>query len=176
MTPSIAHYPVLVETNLLMPVAKAIVSARTKPFDAVVFYDETSTGISVYSTFLDRLDLSARQTIDPAPERPFAASLLKANACDTDIRKELPETHLSTLEDIVGLIEAQPDGKSGLLLNNGYSNIFYVEDKNGEVFAADVRCRSGNRGWWWSIDDWELGGRSCWDADDRVLCPGNVAL
>ena len=168
-----SRYPVLAETRLLKPIGKSTVPARTKPFNAAEFY-QTGTGLYVYDTFADRLDLSARQTVDSAPERPYVASLLKANAYDKDIRKELPETHLSTLEDIAGLIEAQPNGKSGFLLNNGYANIFYVEGKNGEVFAVGVDWFSVSREW--SVYDWELVESGDWDTDDQVLCPGNAAL
>ena len=168
-----SRYPVLAETRLLKPVSKSTVPARTKPFNAAEFY-QIGTGLYVYDTFADRLDLSARQTVDSAPERPYVASLLKANAYDRDIRKELPDTHLSTLEDIAGLIEAQPNGKSGFLLNNGYANIFYVEGKNGEVFAVGVDWISGNRKW--RVFDWELDGIGRWCADRQVLCPGNAAL
>lgn len=169
----VARYPVLTETRLLKPVAQATVPARTKSFNAATFY-QTGTGLYVYDTFADRLDLSARPTVDSAPERPYVASLLKANAYDTDIRKELPETHLSTLEDIASLIGAQRSGQSGLLLNNGYANIFYVEGKNGEVFAVNVRWHSGNR--YCYVNDLELDEDGLWLAVSQVLCPGNVAL
>lgn len=168
-----SRYPMLVETRLLKPVSKSTVPARTKPFNAAAFY-QTGTGLYVYDTFADRFCLGARQAVDSAPERPYVASLLKANAYDKDIRKELPETHLSTLEDIAGLIEAQPNGKSGFLLNNGWANIFYVEGKNGDVFAVSVRWLSGGRSW--DVGGWELGGAGEWRADRRVLCPGNAAL
>ena len=168
-----SRYPVLAETRLLKPVAKATVPARTKPFNAAEFY-QTGLYVYVYDTFADRLDLSARQTVDSAPERPYVASLLKANAYDKDIRKELPENHLSTLEDIAGLIEAQRSGKSGFLLNNGYANIFYVEGKNGEVFAVGVGWVSVSRQW--LVGGWRLGEDGEWDADSQVLCPGNAAL
>ena len=163
----------LTETRLLKPVAQATVPARTKPFNAAKFY-QTGPGLYVDDTFADRLDVNARRTVDSAPERPYVASLLKANAYDMDIRKELPETHLSTLEDIAGLIEAQPNGKSGLLLNNGYANIFYVEGKNGEVFAVNVDWGSGNREW--NVRGWELGEIGNWNAGRQVLCPGNAVL
>lgn len=172
------RYPVLAETKLLKPVAQATVPARTKPFNAAAFY-QTGPGLYVYNTFADRLDLKARQAVDSdsaASEtgRPYVVSLLKADAYDKDIRKELPETHLSTLEDIAGLIEAQPGGKSGFLLNNGYANIFYVEGKNGEVFVVDVGWDSDCCDW--SVHDWELDEGGGWDADRQVLCPGNAAL
>lgn len=166
-----SRYPVLVETKLLKPVAKATVPARTKPFEASEFY-QTGTKLYIHRFFADRLDLNAKQTVDSAPERPYVVLLLKANAYHKDIRKELPETHLSTLEDIAGFIEAQPGGKSGLLLNNGHTNIFYVKGKNGEVFVIDVFWNGRQ----WVIFAWELGEFGPWFAGCLVLCPGNAVL
>lgn len=168
-----SRYPVLAETRLLKPVGTSTVPARTKPFNAAEFY-QTGPGRYVYDTFADRFDLSARKTVDSAPERPYVASLLKAKAYDGDIRKELPGTHLSTLEDIAGLIEAQPGGKSGFLFSNGYTNIFYVDGKNGEVFAVRVRWYSDNRKW--SVSDWKLDEDGRWDTGNQVLFPGNAVL
>lgn len=168
-----SRYPVLAETRLLKPVAQATVLARTKPWSAAAFY-QTGPGLYVYDTFADRLDVNVRQAVDSAPGRPYVASLLKANAYDKDICKELPEEYLSTLEDIAGLIEAQPNGKSGLLLNNGYANIFYVEGKNGEVFAVNVYWGSGYCQWYVYV--WKLDGAGYWCADCQVLCPGTATL
>ncbi|QQS15763.1 MAG: hypothetical protein IPK84_00125 [Candidatus Moraniibacteriota bacterium] len=167
-----SHYPVLAETRLLKPVGKSTVPVRTNPFNAEKFY-QTGTGLYVYGMFPGRLNLSFRQTVDSAPERPYVALLLKENAYDRNIRKKLPDMHLSTLEDIAGLIEAQPGGKPGFLLNNGYANIFYVEE-NSEVFVVDVgwkfdRCE-------WGVDGWKLGEAGRWRVDTQVLCPSNAAL
>ena len=169
-----SQYPLLTETSLLKPVTKATVPARTKPFNAAEFY-QIGPGLYVYDTFTDRLDVNARQTVDSAPERPYVALLLKVSAYDTDIRKELPEIHLSTLEDIAGLIEAQPNGKSGLLLSNGYANIFYIEGRNGEVFAVSVVWSSDDYREW-NVVDWQLDEIGSWLADYQVLCPGNASL
>ncbi len=168
-----SRYPQLAETRLLKPVGKSTVPARTKPFNAAAFY-QTGTGLYIHDTFADRLDIHARQTVDSTPACPYVASLLKANAYDRDIREELPENHLSTLEDIAALIEAQPGGQSGLLLNNGYANIFYVEGKNGEIFTVSVGWDFNDRQWF--VDDWGLGELGDWLADRQVLCPGNAAL
>ena len=168
-----SRYLVLEETKLLKPVAIATVPARTKFFNAEMFY-QTGPGLYVWGTFEDRLDLRARQIVSSAPERSYVASLLKANAYDRDIRKELPENHLSRLEDIAALIEAQPDGKSGILFTNGYTNIFYVEGKDGEVFAVGVRWGSDGRAW--RVSAWRLDEVGDWLAGFPVLCPGNAVL
>ena len=159
--------------RLLRPVAQTVVSARTNPFNAAEFY-RTRTGLYVCDTFATHLNLRARKIVDSAPERPYVALLLKENAYDDDIRKELPENHLSTLEDIAGFIETQSRGKPGLLHNNFWMNIFYVEGKNSEVFVAGVRwdpicCR-------WLVDDWELNKNGRWPAGRQIICPGTIVL
>lgn len=168
-----SRYPVLGETKLLRPVATSTAPARAKPIDLSEFF-QNRPGLYVWDSFCERLDVENREPIQSAPERPYVASLLKSDAYDQDIRKELPEEHLSTLEDIAGFIDAQPEGKQGFLLNNGYANIFYVAGKNGEVFAVNVYWGSVDREWF--VNDWNLGEAGEWSADDRVLCPGNASL
>lgn len=130
--------------------------------------------IGRYPLLVETRLLKPVKTAIAANNTPYVASLLKKNACDTDIRKELPENHLSTLEDIAGFIEAQLNGKSDLLLNNGWANIFYVEGKNGEVFAVSVRWHSDFRDW--NVLDWKLDELGEWSTGRQVLCLGTVAL
>lgn len=168
-----SRYPVLTETRLLKPVAQATVPARTKPFSAAEFY-QTGPGLYIWDSFRDRLDVEVRTVLECTPARPYVASTLKADAYDKDIRKDLVDEHLSTLEDIAGLIVAQPKGKQGFLLNNGYANIFYVEGKEGVVFAVRVGWDSDNR--LWHLRDWELDELGDWYSDYHILCPGHAAL
>ncbi len=164
----------LAETRLLKPVSKSTVPARTKPWSAAEFY-QTGHGLYVHDTFIDRLNLSISQIGDSTLERPYIASLLKVNAYDKDIREELPKTHLSTLEDIAYLIEAQSNGQSGFLLNRGYyTNIFYVEGKNSKVLAVGVSWDSSNCDW--NVYSWKLGEGGYWPTENQVLCPGIAAL
>ena len=162
-----------VETSLLRVVGIATVSARTKPFNVAAFY-QTGPGLYVFYSFTNRFDLNARPTVDSAPEHSYVASLLKADAYDRDIRKELPENHLSSLEDIAGLIVAQPGGQSGFLLTNGYANIFYALGKKGEVFAVVVNWDFDDHEW--NVNVWKLDELGYWFAGRQVLCPGNTAL
>ena len=165
--------PTITEGKLLRPVAQVTIPARTKPFSVVEFY-QTGLGIYVYGTITDRLDLNTRQVVASPPDRSYVALFIKVNAYCKDICRELPEEYLSTLEDIAGLIEVQWGGKSGVLLNDGWANIFYVEDVNGEIFAVFVRWDSDDREWYVGV--WELDGvNRCWPAVRRVLCPGNIA-
>lgn len=156
----------ITETTLLKPVAQATVPARTKPFNAAAFY-QTGTGLHIFDTFRERFNLGLAQL---APSQPYVASLLKANAYDKDIRKELPETHLSTLEDIAALIVAQPGGKLGLLLHGGHANIFYVKGCNGEVLAVNVNSYTDR--YRWCVISWRQGENGKWNVGDQILCPG----
>ena len=72
-------------------------------------------------------------------------------ANDAEIRNELPEGHVFTgvvtfLVYFAKLIESQWGGKDGVLLNNGYANIFYVK-VNGEVFVVYVLWSARDREW-----------------------------
>ncbi|MFZ3031794.1 MAG: hypothetical protein WA082_02050 [Candidatus Moraniibacteriota bacterium] len=179
-------YPTLSETRLLKPVARITISARTEPFVASRFF-RTDPGLCVYDSLANLFDLSTWQAASSTPARPYVASFLKTNADDKDIRLELPERHLSTLEDIAALMFNQRGGKSGFLLNNGRANTFYALGKNGEVCNVDVYWYSYNRKWdarrrriveysKWDIRGWRLGEYDKWSAGNQVLCPGYVAL
>lgn len=168
------RYPVLTETWSLHPVAQATVSARIKPFNAEKFF-QNRPGLEVHHTFAKRFDLKARKTVTPTLKRFYVALLLKRKINDNDICKELPKSHLSTLEDIAGLIEAQSGGKAGFLLNNGKANLSYVEGKNGEVVTVMFSWQSFHDRW--IISDQEPDYKDIpWFADCQVLCPGRFAL
>lgn len=165
---------VLTETRLLKPIAKMIIPARTKPFNAAEFY-QNSARVVISDDLADCLDLSARTTTDSIPERSYVALLFKDDASDLAIRAELPEAHLSTLEDIAVFIEAQPNGESGFLINDGCVTLFFVEGKNGAVCRVPVFWERMLH--WWRIETWKFvlpedeGG-----AIYQVVCPGDAAI
>lgn len=53
----------------------------------------------------------------------------------------------TTLSYVFSFIEKQKNGESGVLLNNGYANIFYVKDINGVLRMVRVR---------WDVDGWDV--------------------
>lgn len=130
-------YPILTETELLKPVAQAIVPARTGPFNLAEFY-QTRDGLYIHETLSYLFDLATEETINSALERPYVALLLKTAASSKKICEKLPENHLSTLRDIAYFIETQPDGKLGFLFNNDYSKILFVKNENNEVLCVHV--------------------------------------
>ncbi len=165
----VARYPVLTEMWLLKPIAMAT-AAKDPPFVNEFF--RTRHGLDVRDSFHERFDLEAPS--QSTGGRPYVASLLKSNAYDRDIRRQLPENHLSTLEDIAGFIEDQPNGKKGVLLTKDYANIFYVLGKNSQVFVVYVCWYSATHRW--VVRVFDLGENGEWSAWNQVLCPGNAAL
>jgi hypothetical protein len=72
-----------------------------------------------------------------------------------------------TLDQIAELVDGQRNGEAGVLLNNGYANIFYVVGKDGVLFAVPVRWRSPDRQW--RVDAYELDGHGDWIAGSRLF-------
>ena len=76
---------------------------------------------------------------------------------DSQILDELgqpkPFTVLEFLAVLKRLVEKQPNGEEGILLNNGYANIFYVILPDGCVVAVSVRWGSGSREWLCNASD-----------------------
>jgi hypothetical protein len=72
----------------------------------------------------------------------------------------------TTLCAIYDLQLEQPNGeKEGVLLNNGYSNIFYVRDTLGVLRAVCVYWYGGG----WGVVAYSVEGTRAWDTDSRVF-------
>jgi hypothetical protein len=75
----------------------------------------------------------------------------------------------TSLTYMAQLIKVQPKGEEGVLLTNGWSNIFYVEDDNGGLWA--VACY-----WYSTVRVWDVDAAPVtypikWDADFQVFSP-----
>lgn len=64
---------------------------------------------------------------------------------DGPILTELGNNAETTLAQIFSLMKRQPNGEEGILLTNGYANIFYVRDTNNILRAVHV---------YWYEDAW----------------------
>ena len=105
-------------------------------------------------------------------ENPFPGSTLygrqlNQNSVDGPILAELggQEKAETSLNEIYAMMESQPNGESGDLLNNGWANIFYVMDISGTLRAVSV---------YWNDDGWHVYASSVegpgeWNAGGRVF-------
>ncbi len=105
---------------------------------------------------------------DPIGEQSLRFGTLLRNSVDGPIIEELGgeakvETTLSAIYDL--LLKQSKKGEEGVLLVNGYANIFYVKDINGVLRAVYVYWHVG--GWRVRADSVENAG--AWDAGYRVF-------
>ncbi len=85
---------------------------------------------------------------DPISEQILCYSKLCEASLDYCIIEELGgmENSETTLFEMFFLMEKQKNGEDGLLLNNGYFNIFYIRDQNGCLRSVNVDYLK-DRGW-----------------------------
>lgn len=104
--------------------------------------------------------LSAIPEEIPAFEGTVLKTQLTRSMKDSDIHKELvnptPFAVVEFAAIIIHLLLKQAKGEDGVLLNNGYANIFYVQLADGRVGAVGVCWCSDDQGWGFRACD--LGG------------------
>lgn len=150
-----------------MPGAMTVTLAEQH--DPVTFY-QTRTGLCVWPDFQTRIVAQARPT-DAGTVSKLDHAILTENMTDEQIEAVLPKEHLFTetlvCAAIAGLIALQPNGEDGVLLNNGYANLFYMCS-----CVVGVRWYAVGRGWdvsTWRRDD------SRWGAGGQVFSPATAA-
>lgn len=138
-------------------------------FDAVDSHDpqafyQTRTGLWVSDEFRSRILSKAK------PVKKLAAAVGKSydltqNAYDREITPGLPEGYSfdesEVCASIATMIQKQPKGEAGDLLNNGYANLFYVAG-----YVVDVYWNADRREW--NVHAWELDD-AYWNAGHRVF-------
>lgn len=89
------------------------------------------------------------KTEDPITEQTLRYHKLRQSSVDGPIIAELggAEKSETTLSEMFALMEKQGKGEDGVLLNNGYANIFYIKDQNGVLRAVYV---------YWDDDGWDV--------------------
>ena len=78
-----------------------------------------------------------RKSATDMPRKPGEAAIIPELGGETKVE--------TTLSEMFSLIRKQPDGKEGVLLNNGWANILDIRDQNGVLRAVSVRW--GGDGW-----------------------------
>ncbi|OGC04397.1 hypothetical protein A2276_08635 [candidate division WOR-1 bacterium RIFOXYA12_FULL_43_27] len=131
---------------LLDPVGTVIIPATTSRFIACEkFVCDTSRKAEARISYLGDFFTECFLGDDGKVEEPIGkqtlryARLKKASVDDPIITEQGGEAKVeTTLTEMFSLMEKQKDGEAGVLLNNGYANIFYIRDKNGVLRAALV--------------------------------------
>ncbi|TRZ64267.1 MAG: hypothetical protein D4Q79_01870 [Spirochaetia bacterium] len=108
--------------------------------------------------FLGKIEESAAETTLRYAE-------LVESSIDKPILSELGDTAETTLSAVYALMERQQNREDGALLTNGYANIFYVRDVNGELRAVRVYWRGGG----WGVRAGSVGRPTTWDDGYRVF-------
>lgn len=109
---------------------------------------------------------------DPITEQTLRYHKLRQSSVDGPIITELggEEKSETTLSEMFSLMEKQKHGEDGVLLNNGYANIFYIKDQNGVLRAVLVSWDGG--GWFVSAVSVEDPGR--WRDGRQVFSRNSV--
>ena len=94
---------------------------------------------------------------------------LVKNSVDGPIIAELggEEVAETSLAQMYELMKAQGQGQQGILLTNGYANIFYVRDVKGVLWVADCRWSSGYD--YWDVNAYPVTYPDTWRAGDQVF-------
>lgn len=131
---------------------------------------QTRSGLYVWPKFRSRVVANAKP-MEASSKFKLEHALLTQNMTDQEIEKALPKNHL--FDDgvacaiIATLIAKQPNGEEGLLLNSGYSNLFYLSSCVVFVFwFVDRRL--------WYVYAWDRGGCE-WSAGVQVFSLATTA-
>ena len=94
---------------------------------------------------------------------------LLQSSLDAPIMTELgdPRSYSTTLADLWWMLEKQPNGEEGALLVNGYANILYIHDTEGNLWAVYAYWVSGFGGW--CVNAGSVGDPDGWSAGIQVL-------
>lgn len=140
---------------LLEPVDTVVIPATTVPFvakDRFVVNTKRNAPVkisAVWDNFTGWFLSGDGKTEDPESEQTLRYHKLRKSSVDGPIITELggEEKSETTLTEMFSLMEKQKNGEDGVLLNNGYANIFYIRDQNGVLRAVSVYWLGGG----WSV-------------------------
>ena len=124
-------------------------------------------GDNVKSWFLGKIE-------EPAVEAYLRYAKLMRYAHDEEILQELGGRAETTLAMVYVLLETQSNGEEGVLLTNGWANIFYLNDINGILRTVDVDWGAGDGGWYVDADD--VAGPGGWYGGNRVFSRNSLSL
>lgn len=158
----------MAKAKILEPVETKIDLKVAKSFDPKKYFKD-GKDLWVSSSFEERIRDKA-PTVATAQSFELSSFILLKNSSDKDIEAALPEKHIFSESEVcavvAALIDKQPKGKEGTLLNNGYANLFYTSS-----FVVSVVWYSDSGRW--SVISWDRD--YSWGADGRVFSPATSA-
>ena len=101
------------------------------------------------------------------PESELVASQLKGASLDVPILTELGDKAEIPLAHMFHLLRQQAHREEGILLTNGYANIFYVRDRNGTLWAVSAFWFSVYR--YWNVEAYSVGSPDRWSGGYQVF-------
>lgn len=141
--------------SILELVSTVVVSATTSKFvakDKFVVNTKRNAPVkisAVWDNFTTWFLSGNGKTEDPITEQTLRYHKLRRSSVDGPIINELggEEKSETTLTEMFSLMEKQKNGEDGVLLTNGYANIFYIRDQNGVLRAVHV---------YWHVVGWRV--------------------
>lgn len=88
------------------------------------------------------------KTEEPNNQTELTYATLSRASVDKPILDELGNTVETTISMVWELLKLQPNGEGGVLLTNGYANIFYVRDTNNTLRAVNASWHVDDGGWY----------------------------
>lgn len=156
------------KTEIVLKSLKKKIAVVNKEKHVPSEYFKTRKGLFVWSSFKESILDKAKDTKAGA-KFSLASFTLSKRANDEEIEKSLPKKHLfketNVCAIVANLIEKQSKGEEGVLLNNGYANLFYTS-----FLVVFVRWDGDE----WDVDDWGRGG-GAWGGGRRVFAPATDA-
>lgn len=139
-----------------------------EPFVAKNYFVEgviKTAGVPISSICENFVAWFLGKTEPPRSETALRYARLTDNSMDKRITTQLGVTAETTLADIFCLMRKGSRGEESILLTNGFANIFYVRDVNGDIRTVCL---------YWRVDGWvvkalPLGYPSSWLAGDLVF-------
>lgn len=164
--------------SILELVSTVVVSATTSKFVAkekFVVNTKRNAPVkisAVWDNFTSWFLSGDSKIEDPISEQTLRYRKLRKSSVDGPIITELggEEKSETTLTEMFSLMEKQKNGEDGVLLNNGYANIFYIRDQNGVLRAVFVRW--GDDGW--GVGAYSVGNPSRWRVGRQVFSRNSV--
>lgn len=153
---------------LLEPIGTVVIPATTKQFVARKrFVADTGRKARVKISWLGD-DFKAwflNKIEEPAAEATLRSAKLPRSSVDEPILTELDDTAETTLGEMFSLLERQPNGERGTLLNDDRANIFYVLDVAGALRVVGLYWRGDG----WGVHAHSVGSPFPWFDGSQVF-------